>query len=195
MSQFPLENYPEPEPEKKPEFRQFFRDIFETILISVVLFLLINAVSARIRVESISMQPTLFEGDLVLVNRIAYKLGLPQRGDIIVFRYPVNPDSEPYIKRIIGLPGDIVRVDDGRVFVNDQELQESYVRAPIQYSGSWVVPSDEFFVMGDNRNNSSDSHSWGTVPDENVIGKAEFIYWPPEKWKTLYPSSAQAAYP
>lgn len=174
-------------------FRRVFTDILETVVLSVLLFLGINAISARIRVESISMQPTLFAGDFVIVNKLAYNLGEPKRGDIIIFHYPPDPGREPYIKRVIGLPGDTIRVDTGKVYVNETALVESYISAPPSYTGSWNVPEDNLFVLGDNRNSSSDSHSWGMVPLENVIGKAEVIYWPPSDWALLNQTTAVAA--
>lgn len=199
MENFRAEIIPDQSPEEPEEgrsgFRRFLLDVLETVLLSLVLFLGINAVSARIRVESISMQPTLYAGNFVVVNKLAYKLGEPKRGDIIIFHYPPDPEREPYIKRLIGLPGDEVRVEDGKVFVNDIPLQEPYISAPPNYENSWVVPEDSLFVLGDNRNSSSDSHSWGFVPIENVIGKAEVVYWPPTAWKLLNQSTAYAATP
>jgi signal peptidase I len=185
-----------PESEKKPNsFRRFFFDIFETVVLSLVLFFAINAVSARIRVESISMQPTLYAGDFIVVNKLAYKLGAPTRGDVIIFHYPPDPDREPYIKRVVGLPGQTVRVTDGKVYVNEIPVREPYISAPPSYEGSWTIPEDALFVLGDNRNSSSDSHSWGTVPLENVIGKAEVVYWPPDDWQLLNEATAAAAGP
>src|SRR5512147_3218607 len=119
-----MQNFPtdEPTPEIVPSgnsngFRRFVLDVFETVLLSLVLFLGINAISARIRVESISMQPTLYAGDFVIVNKLAYKLGTPSRGDVIIFHYPPDPTREPYIKRVIGLSGDTVTVKGGVVYV------------------------------------------------------------------------------
>jgi signal peptidase I len=190
-----LESHPDLETESRQDFRRFLRDVLETLFLAAILFLLINTLSARIRVESISMQPTLFEGDMILVNRLAYKLGFPQRGDIIIFRTPTHPDPDPYVKRVIGLPNDKISITDGFVSVNGNLLRESYIKTPPNYSGDWKVPSGTLFVLGDNRNNSSDSHKWGYVPIESVIGKALVIYWPPENWKVLNPVTAQAASP
>ncbi len=159
------------------EALQFLWDTLETLLIALVLFLAINTVSARIRVEGHSMMPTLENGEFILVNRLVYKFDSPRRGDIIVFHYPRNPADE-YIKRIIGLPGDRIRVNDGVVYVNGRPLEEPYTSAPPRYEGEWDVPEGELFVLGDNRNNSSDSHSWGMVPLDYVVGKATFVYWP-----------------
>jgi signal peptidase I len=197
MDNYSAEAFPDPGSDErkgnKGSVRRFLVDISETLILSVALFLIINAVSARIRIESISMQPTLFEGDFVIVNRLAYKLGEPGRGDIIVFHFPPDPQREPYIKRVVGLPGDTVRIKNGHVFINDIALREPYIKASPTYSGTWQVPDGQLFVLGDNRNNSSDSHSWGMVPLENVIGKAEVIYLPVSHWRVLNPNIAVAA--
>jgi signal peptidase I len=185
-----------PEPgEKRGSVRRFILDVLETLVLSLILFLAINAVSARIRVESISMQPTLYAGDFIIVNKLAYRLGEPGRGDVIIFHYPPDPNREPYIKRVIGLPGELVRVERGKVYVNNVLLKEPYISAAPSYEGSWRVPEDSLFVLGDNRNSSSDSHSWGMVPLKNVIGKAEVVYWPPTEWQVLNQATATAAEP
>ncbi len=152
-------------------------DTIETILLALVLFLAINALSARVRVENVSMQPTLNPGEFLLVNRVAYKLGQPSIGDIIVFHAP-GPSGLDYIKRVIGLPGDQINISDGVVYVNDHPLYETYISESPRYNGTWLVPPDEYFVLGDNRNNSSDSHLWGFVPFDDIVGRALFIYWP-----------------
>jgi signal peptidase I len=185
-----------PEPPKK-ETRSgclsFTIDTIETILLALILFFGINAISARVRVENVSMKPTLQPGEFVLVNKIAYKIGKPQIGDIIVFHYPRDP-KEDYIKRLIGRPGDEVTVKDGKVYVNDQPLNEPYIAAAPAYDGSWTVPADSVFVLGDNRNQSSDSHSWGFVPLDFVVGKALFIYWPLQQFQVIeHPATVIAA--
>ena len=162
---------------------QFIRDLLETIILAVVLFFAINAVSARVRVDGFSMRPTLQDGEYVLVNRLAFKTGIPDRGDIIVFQSPLN--SQDLIKRVIGLPGETVRIFEGQVLVDGQALTEPYIAAAPAYNGEWAVPEDHLFVLGDNRNDSSDSHAWGLLPLENVIGKAILIYWPPPEWGVL----------
>ena len=174
---------------------RFAKDILEVVIISLFLFFSINAVSARIRVESVSMQPTLFAGNFVVVNKLAYQFGEPARGDIVVFEYPPDPDQDPYIKRVIGLPGESVQIADGKVLINGVRIQEPYLVSDTHQGGEWTVPEGSLFVMGDNRRNSSDSRSWGVVPLENVIGKALVIYWPPEKWELLTKSYALAAGP
>jgi signal peptidase I len=180
--------------EQKPGWRRTILDTLETIILSLVLFLAINAISERIRVESISMQPTLYPGDYVIVNKLAYRFkGGPERGDVIVFRYPPNPEAIPYIKRVIGLPGDQIHISDGKILVNGQLMLEPYLQVTTNRGGDWTVPAGQLFVMGDNRNNSSDSRSWGFVPLENIIGRAELIYLPPKHWALLHQNIAIAS--
>ncbi len=163
---------------------RFLLDLAETLLLSVVLFLGINAVTARVMVEGFSMRPTLDDGGYVLVNKMAFRSSLPEYGDIIVFHFPIDPNQD-FIKRVIGLPGDTVAVRDGKVIVNDYSLDEPYIAAEPLYIGRWTVPEGQIFVLGDNRNNSSDSHSWGAVPLENIVGKAVVVYWPPPNWQII----------
>jgi signal peptidase I len=197
MDQFFSDSQPDPLPasQKHNSSQRFLLDMLETLLLSAVIFLALNFVSARIRIESVSMQPTLYENDFVLVNRLAYKLGQPSRGDVVVFRPPDAPDQEPYIKRVVGVPGDAIEVRDGQVFVNGTPLREPYIKESPMYAGNWRVPEGSLFVLGDNRNNSSDSHAWGFVPIGNVIGTAKVVYLPPSHWKSLAVHSAQAAEP
>jgi signal peptidase I len=164
--------------------KRFFIDLLETIVLAVVLFFAINAVSARVRVDGFSMVPTLQDGEYVLVNRLAYRNSLPERGDIIVFSSPQTTDLD-LIKRVIGLPGDTVEISGGVVQVNKQILDEPYIAAAPVYNGEWEVPAGKLFVLGDNRNDSSDSHAWGLLPIENVIGKAILIYWPIPDWNLI----------
>jgi signal peptidase I len=178
-----MEDQSEPKHEKS-KWRSFFMEIFQTIFLALIFYFIIDSFFPRVRVENISMKPTLQPGELLLINKLAYKIGSPRHGDVIVFHYPGNPE-EDYIKRLIGLPGDEIRVDGGLVYINGQSQNEPYISAPPAYRGDWVVPSDSFFVLGDNRNQSSDSHSWGFVPKENVIGKALIIYWPIDQIKIL----------
>ena len=197
MTEFPPESETQPAPPAAPAsqgWKQFLREILETVGLAVILFLVINVISARVRVEGYSMLPTLDNGEYVLISRLSYKLGSYQRGDIIVFRPPMYPDApfwerlfglpgfdneyEDYIKRIIGLPGETVKIDNGTVYINDVPLTEPYIASPPDYSDEWTVPEGQLFVLGDNRNNSADSHAWGFLPDENILGKALVVYWP-----------------
>jgi len=166
---------------KKPNLLSVLVDILETLLLSVVLFFLINALSARIKIDGSSMEPNLHHGEFLIVSKVNYRIGEPERGDVVVFDFPRNITQE-YIKRIIGLPGEQIRVEGGRVYVNGILLTEPYLIMEPRYEGEWVVPENTLFVLGDNRNNSSDSHTWGIVPMENVIGEALLIYWPPSSW-------------
>lgn len=194
MENFRNEFTPEPGTESGDNWRQMVVDILQTVVISIVLFLGINLVTARIRIESVSMENTLHPGNAVLVNRLAYRFNLPSRGDIIVFEPPFE-SPEPYIKRVIGLPGDQISIQDGVVSINGTQMQEPYIRERPAARGTWTVPEDTVFVMGDNRNNSSDSRSWGPVPLKNIIGKALFIYWPPDEMGSLTSSAFAAGSP
>jgi len=180
----PIEVQPAPEAAPEKNARGFWRDLFETILMAVVLFLILNTVTSRVRVYNVSMQPTLKEGNLLVVNKLAYKLGEPNRGDIIVFHYQ-GTMNEDYIKRVIGLPGDTVEVGGGVVRINGQVITEPYIAELPNYAGTWVVPEGELFVLGDNRNHSSDSHEWGFVQLDWVVGKALVIYWPLDRVRLL----------
>lgn len=163
-------------------FRVIAREIVETLLLTLFIFWLVNTATGRYRVQGHSMMPTLEEGEYLIINKLSYYLDEPQRGDIIVLHFPRDRSRE-YIKRIIGLPGDMVEVADGRVSVNGVELEEPYINGAASYSsGSWRVPEGQYFVMGDNRNNSSDSRSWSYLPRADIVGKAWLIYWGVENW-------------
>ncbi len=182
------------QPKESSGFLRFLKDVLETLILSLILFVTINVVSARIRVDGESMEPTLLSGEYVMVNRLSYRFGSPQRGDIIIFHPPINPGEE-YVKRVIGLPGDEVEVKNKVVYVNGQALDETYLNVTTNYPGTWRVPAGQLFVLGDNRNNSEDSHDWGTLPMANIIGKAVLIYWPPTAWGFIdHVTSANAAH-
>ena len=159
--QIPQQPQPEPVTEPTTNWKRFVLDILETLVLAVVLYFGINAVSARVRVDGFSMRPTLQDGEYILVNKLAYKTGEPQRGDIVVFVFPVNP-QEDLIKRVIGLPGETVSVQNGgSVCQWQRSWTEPYIASPPAYNGDWVVPEGKLFVLGDNRNDSRDSHQWG----------------------------------
>jgi signal peptidase I len=192
-----IEQPPLPEEANTPQkigWKRFFVDTIETILLALVLTFGINIVSARVRVENVSMQPTLHQGEFLLVNKMAYKNSVPRTGDIIIFHAPPEP-GEDFIKRVIGAPGDRVLIKQGRVFVNDIQLVEDYIADVPIYNGQWDVPPDKLFVLGDNRNSSSDSHVWGFVPMENVVGKALLIYWPISEARIFQHSNTVSASP
>jgi signal peptidase I len=186
----------EPEaPKGRPAWLSFTLEILQTLILALVLYFLIDSVIARVRVVNISMLPTLEPGEFLMVNKLAYRFSDVQRGDIIVFHYPQNP-AEDFIKRVIGVPGDTVSVTQGTVYINGQGVDEPYISAPPAYTGQWTIPEDNVFVLGDNRNQSSDSHQWGNVPLQNIVGRALVIYWPFENIKILtHPNLVQAAVP
>ncbi len=162
---------------KKNVVRGAIIEILQTLVLAVILYFGIDAVFARVRVINISMQPTFYEGDVLLVNKLAYKLGKMHTGDVVIFHNPSFLE-EDYIKRLIGKPGDTVKAEGGKIYVNGVALDEPYLAQPPYYLGEWVVPADSVFVLGDNRNSSSDSHSWGFVPVDDLVGKALLVYWP-----------------
>ena len=168
----------------RPGWLTFLLETLQTIVLAVVLYFAIDSVVALVRVENISMEPTLMPGQFILVNKLSSKLNDINRGDIIVFHYPIDP-REDYIKRVIGIPGDTIEVRGNMVYVNGNAIKEPYIAAEPSYNGSWAVPVSELFVLGDNRNQSSDSHAWGFVPWANIVGKALIIYWPFDQLKTL----------
>lgn len=164
--------------EARSTTRIILKEIIETVLLALLMFGAINLVSARIQVKGRSMEPNFHDREYVIVNKLAYRFGEFERGDVIVFPYPLN-EREDYIKRVIGLPGDTVAIRGGQVYVNNQVLVEEYIKeAPRRDMQEMTVPAGTVFVMGDNRNDSSDSRTWGPLDMEAVIGKAVFVYWP-----------------
>jgi signal peptidase I len=175
----------------------FGRELAQTVVLMAVLFVGVRGLAQNFRVEGPSMQPTLTSGEFLWVNKAAYfewngqyLLGGPQRGDIAVLRSPDSTEDIDLIKRVIGLPGDRVRVQHGEVFINGQPLAEPYIRFAASYNypidGKDVeVPASEYFVLGDNRANSRDSHLGWFVPAENLVGRAWLSYWPPAAWGVM----------
>ena len=161
---------------------KFLRDIVVTLLIALTIFVVLQATVQNFKVEGMSMSPTIHNGEYLIVNKATYSFNSPQRGEIIVFRAPHNPNSD-YVKRIIALPGDTIEIIGGTIFVNDIPLVEpSYIEPPRYIVPSKEIPPDSYFVLGDNRNNSQDSHNGWNVPRDYIIGKAWFTIWPPAQW-------------
>jgi signal peptidase I len=165
--------------------KSLFREILETILLTVAIYWAVNAATGRFRIQGSSMEPTLHSGQFVITDKISYLLGEPDRGDIIVFIAPHSARSareDDYIKRIIGLPGETITVSNGQVLVDGVLIDEPYIAEAPGYTRSWTVGPDEYFVLGDNRNHSNDSHDWGMLQRDAILGKAWLIYWPPQSW-------------
>jgi signal peptidase I len=195
------------------------RDVLETLILTALIFFVVQSIVKNFRVEGTSMEPTLHNNEFLLVDRAVYwslparlvnqivptaaasnnnsdgRVYLfhpPQRGDIIVFQFPRDP-SRQFIKRVIGVPGDVVQIQEGRVYVNNHPLNEPYIMAPPNYPMSAErVPPGEYFVLGDNRNDSSDSHVWGMVPWYYITGQAWVSYWPLGDWQ-FFPANAMAS--
>jgi len=171
----------------------FILDIIETLVMALAVFVIVYLFLFQPhQVRGSSMYPNFHDGEYILTDKFSYRLGLPKRGDVIVFRAPRNEEYD-YIKRIIGLPGDSIQLENGQVFVNSQILDEYYLPkdfvtsagAFIKLGQAVTVPNDQYFVLGDNRSHSSDSREWGFVPKENIIGKAWFRYWPPDRFGAI----------
>jgi signal peptidase I len=163
------------------------RDLIFSVLIAVVLILFIYQ---PVKVEGTSMMPGLTNNERIFINKFTFTFGMGNihRGDTVVFYYPGDPSHDKsYIKRVIGLPGDRIRIQDGQVFVNGTAIKEPYVEPDYRDRVTWnggkedVVGKDDYFVLGDHRNSSSDSRSWGYVPKSDIYGKAVFVYWPLDK--------------
>ncbi|MGH2496404.1 MAG: signal peptidase I [Ktedonobacteraceae bacterium] len=171
-----------PELDFEKRFR-LVREVIETIVLTVLMFLVIRFAVQNFNVDGTSMEPSLHNGELILVDKWTYLFHPPQRGDVIVFIAPPQPTLD-YVKRIIGVPGDRITVDGINVYVDGVKLNETYVAAINQGNNSGsiiqnkVVPPNMYFVLGDDRIRSSDSRYWGFVPRQNIIGRAAIVYWP-----------------
>jgi signal peptidase I len=154
---------------------------FKTLISAAVYATLIVTFGFQVaRVEGQSMAPTLADQDRLIVNKIAYRFGAPHVGDIVMLYYPLNPDKS-FVKRVIAEEGDQVRIVEGRVYRNEVPLDDDYVPAEFRSHEDWgpeVIPPGYYFVMGDHRNNSSDSRHWGMVPKKYIIGKVQLRWWP-----------------
>ena len=165
----------------------WLRDLFLSVVIAIVVILFLYQ---PVRVEGTSMMPTLVDEERIFINKFVYRFGLADigRGDMIVFWFP-GDTSKSYIKRVIGVPGDTVEVKEGTVYINGAPLAESYVSPENRDYTSYplkTLESDKYFVLGDHRNSSNDSRSWGMVPRSYIYGKAVFVYWPLERLGVLH---------
>ena len=193
--------------------RALIRELIETVILALIIFLALQFSVQNFRVEGSSMRPTIVEGQYLLVNKLVYfnlnprdvrsvlafsssakaervyPFHAPERQDVIIFHFPRDP-SRDFVKRVIGLPGDTIEIDDGEVFINGTKLDEPYITK--RDSGDMkllTVGEDEYFVMGDNRRASNDSRDWGNVPTSNIVGRAWVSYWPLDRLRTLTASS------
>ncbi|MBA2283905.1 MAG: signal peptidase I [Ktedonobacteraceae bacterium] len=162
--------------------KHLVRDIVETVALTLLLLLVIRLTVQHFYVDGPSMEPSLHNQEYILVDKLAYLFHAPERGDVIVFQFPLNP-SEDFVKRIIALPGDTISVVGQTVTVDGHVLHEPYINTNHLYNPypafrNRVMGPGEYFVMGDNRGDSSDSRQWGPVPRQNIIGKASVVYWP-----------------
>lgn len=161
---------------------RILREFVESVALALLLFFLLETTVQNTRVDGYSMEPNLYDKQYLIVNKVVYRLRPPERGDVVVFRFPDDPQQE-FIKRIIGLPGEQVEIREGQVYINDQLLEEQYYVNAGSYSwGPATVGAGEYFVLGDNRAQSNDSHTWGMLPVENIVGKAWISLWPPQQW-------------
>lgn len=167
---------------KVSPFFHFLWEMLQTLALALILFFLIDTFIARVYVENVSMLPNLQPGEFLLVNKYAYSWGKMQRGDVIIFHHP--PDAD-YVKRLIGLPGDDIRMQNSQLFINGTAINEPNIVSKATYTGEWKVPEGMVFALGDNRNLSKDSHEFGFVPISSMVGKAILIYWPFDKIRAL----------
>jgi len=166
--------------------KTFLREVLGTLILAIVIFILLRFTIQDYIIEYSSMEPSFHEKQRVLVNKVVYYLHEPERGDIIVF-WPPFESEEPFIKRIIGIPGESVEIKQGKIYIykngNVIELNEPHYINPPRYTYDRdIISKDEYFVLGDNRNNSNDSHNGWTVKREDIIGKAWLSIWPPGEW-------------
>ena len=164
--------------------KSFFRDTLEIVFLALALYLVIQYAVQTVHVLGTSMYGTLHDQDLLVASKISYKLHAPQRGDIIIFK-PPNDDARDFIKRVIAVPGDRLRIDKGTVYINGEVLKEPYLPERWTLNNTWppdgrevIVPPDHYFVLGDNRNHSSDSRTFGYIDINEILGKAEVRIWP-----------------
>lgn len=192
MSEIPEELRPQepaapPAPAPKPfwlDMHAWLRDIFLSVALAAIVIVFLYQ---PVKVEGTSMLPWLQDQQRIFVNKFVYSYGEIERGDVIVFRFPLDP-SKSYIKRVVGIPGDRVEISDGALYINGDRVEENYVAPEFEDRGSHPaldVPEGHFYVLGDHRNTSNDSRIWGTVPREFVTGKAVFAYWPLDRFGSL----------
>lgn len=163
----------------------FFLDIVETIVIALAIFVVMYLFLVQPhQVRGASMEPNFQNGEYLLTDKISYRFRDPQRGEVVIFKAPKNPEFD-YIKRVVGLPGEHVKIEKGMIYINGKPLAEQYLPREPVFAGQFlqegqeiILGREEYFVLGDNRNHSSDSRDWGTVTKDGIIGRALLRYWP-----------------
>lgn len=161
-------------------------EIIATLLVAALIFTAVHTTIESRVVEGSSMETTLHEGERLIVVKAAYWFGEPQRGDVIIFKHPLDP-TRTLVKRVIGLPGEQIEISSGVVYIDGSPLDEPYIngQGETDCAGAYchfTVPEGEYYVMGDNRQASSDSRSWGPLPEGNIIGRVWLLYWPLSEW-------------
>lgn len=183
MTEMVLEARPRPRLQKPG----FARELLETIVLIGAIYALVNLATVRFFIDGPSMQPNFYAGQFLVISRASYLLANPERGDVVVFNAPGNgPEDPPLIKRLIGMPGETVALREQQVYVDERPLEEPYILEACRENRcrdeEWQLGPDEYFFMGDNRNNSKDSRVFGPVPRDRIVGEAMIRYWPPEDW-------------
>ena len=166
--------------EMKKKKKSMIRELLETVISAgIIAFIIITFIGQVTVVRGASMEPTLHDNERLIADKISYRFEKPERGEIIIFKPPLAEVKRKYIKRIIGIPGDEIEIANGEIYTNGKKLEEPYVKNK-SYGNMppTIIPDDSFFVLGDNRPNSSDSRYWGFVPRKNVVGKAWVVFWP-----------------
>lgn len=200
-----MEEAPRTPPERSSSLAGGLWELVQVLVLAVLMVTVIRNFVQNYRIDGISMEPNFHNGQFLIVNRFAYCPGIyvelplinrpiftkrwctvtPTRGDVVIFEYPRDP-SRDFIKRVIGLPGETVEIRQGEVYINGVQMPQPFGPNPGSYSADpIVVGADEVYVMGDNRNNSSDSHLWGPLKQESIIGEALVSYWPPQNWSLV----------
>lgn len=178
--------YDDTEVKKSVLMKSLIREILITLGLAVVIFLILQTTIQSSIVLGSSMEPNLLDGQRLIINKAIYHFKSPQRGDVIILHPPPEPQKE-YVKRVVGIPGDTVDIRNGIVKVNGFALKEDYIKSLPDYSfGPYTVEDNHYFVLGDNRANSSDSHLGWTVTSQNIVGKAWLSIWPPKNWGLVH---------
>jgi signal peptidase I len=192
QSQFPLDPPQEevlsnvPQPRLRAE-SSFLRELIETALLIAAIYAFVNLATARFVVDGHSMLPNFTTDQFIIVSRLSYILGDPQRGDVVVFHYPQEPDRD-FIKRVVGLPGETVNILQGRVYIDGRLIDEPYIKdfcRAKSCDGEWTVGPHQYFMLGDNRGASKDSQDFGPVDRKYIVGRAFVRYWPPQDWALI----------